>query len=395
MTIEAQPRVAVPSGQSLFFDLARGLSSQLVLVGHSLNVALPASLMVAGADGFLEARSGLPYLQNFGVLVFFYLSGFLITTIVTRKSGKPGYGMPDFLADRFARIFTPLLPMLALVWLIDNLVFAGGANSAYTDVNAGFGDLLLNATMLAGNPALSFVAQRTGLAWLSATSFGTADQLWTVIIEWWIYIAFGIGFFVLVRRQRWGFLGSAIGLALAAVAGAVLLGALLTAPGLVVAWILGMTAAAANRIVAAQGRALLAAIAVVASAAAAWLLSGNGWNFYAPLPALLIGIGFFAAVFAIDRFALVADSRVLSGVVRYMSNVSYSLYLVHLSLILWAAELFPQLIGHATTVVAFFVIANLAAWLFFLLFEQHYPKVRRGMQPLLDALPRPVRAARS
>jgi peptidoglycan/LPS O-acetylase OafA/YrhL len=392
MTIEAQPRLAVSTGRSLFFDLSRGLASQLVLVGHSLNVALPAWLMTEGENGLLTARHGLPYLQNFGVLVFFYLSGFLITTSVLRKSGKPGFGLPHFLADRFARIFTPLLPLLVLVFLIDNLVFAGGERSAYSDVNSGFGDLLLNATMLAGNPALSFAAERTGLTWLSAASFGTADQLWTVIIEWWIYIAFGAGFFALVRRHSWGWLGNLAALGLVAIAAAVLLGAALTTPGLLVAWAIGMAAAGANDRVAGQSRARLTVIALAALAAALVLLIGNGWNFYAPLPALLIGVAFFGPVFALDRFAVVADSRVLSAATRFVSNVSYSLYLVHLSLIIWLAELFPGLIGHPASVALLFVAGNLAAWLFYLAFERHYPAVRRRMEPLLDALPARPRA---
>ncbi len=54
----------------LFFDIVRGLSAQMVLLGHALNVCFPAFFMQAARPGLLEARPGLFYIQNLGVVIF-------------------------------------------------------------------------------------------------------------------------------------------------------------------------------------------------------------------------------------------------------------------------------------------------------------------------------------
>ncbi len=94
--------------RSFFFDIVRGVSAQMVLVGHALNGCFPAFFMVEAANGLLEARKGLFYAQNLGVLMFFYISGYLVTASVMRRSSRPDYGLQSYLLDRFARIFTPL-----------------------------------------------------------------------------------------------------------------------------------------------------------------------------------------------------------------------------------------------------------------------------------------------
>ena len=49
----------------LYFDVVRALSSQMVLVGHSLNIFVPAV--------FLRSHRDVFYMQNLGVVLFFVL----------------------------------------------------------------------------------------------------------------------------------------------------------------------------------------------------------------------------------------------------------------------------------------------------------------------------------
>ncbi len=389
MTLEAPPQgVTSASGRSIFFDLMRGLASQMVVVGHALNVFLPAYFMEQAASGRLEARGGLFYAQNLGVLLFFYISGFLITASAQRKVSS-GLGFLDFAADRVARIFTPLIPMLLLVFALDHAVFANAAaTSRYSDINASIGDLLLNATMLAGNPALATVAERTGLTWLSSASFGSADQLWTVIVEWWIYIVFGFGFFVVAARQRSSLAGWVLCGALLAIALPLMIGTALNTPGLIIAWVAGMLVRLLRPPLERIPRFALLGFAIIALAGAAVRLSITEQDLYDPLTAALLAVTFFGTLLAIDSFSAVANRPSLMRVVQFMSNISYSLYLVHFSLLIWSVHLFPELVGHPSGVVLLFAVCNLAAWLFFLGFERHYPRVRVQLQTLLDRLPR-------
>lgn len=83
--------------RSFFFDIVRGVSAQFVVVGHALNVCFPAIFMVPAAAGVLEAKAGLFYLQNVGVLVFFCISGYLVTASVVRRSVRPDYRLRSYL----------------------------------------------------------------------------------------------------------------------------------------------------------------------------------------------------------------------------------------------------------------------------------------------------------
>lgn len=111
---EDSTSAAIISGQgkSWFIDLSRGVASQLVVLGYSLNITIPAYFVNADKIGNLTAKPGPLYMQNFGVLVFFFISGLLITSSVLRKTERGAFNAADYFADRFARIFTPLVPVL-------------------------------------------------------------------------------------------------------------------------------------------------------------------------------------------------------------------------------------------------------------------------------------------
>ena len=61
---------------SIFLDLIRGLSSQLVVVGHGISFF-----------GIFTSfhQPNFPWIQNIAVLIFFILSGFLISYSTFRK----------------------------------------------------------------------------------------------------------------------------------------------------------------------------------------------------------------------------------------------------------------------------------------------------------------------
>jgi peptidoglycan/LPS O-acetylase OafA/YrhL len=60
-----------------------------------------------------------PFIQNIGVLIFFVMSGFLITATLLHNSAKPDYGFARYFIDRFARIYSGLLPALVFVIVTD------------------------------------------------------------------------------------------------------------------------------------------------------------------------------------------------------------------------------------------------------------------------------------
>src|SRR4051812_12700694 len=99
---------------SFVLDLVRLGASQAVLIGHGASYF--------GKPKFLSSHS-FPLIQNFGVVVFFVLSGFLISyTIRSHLARSPDYGFREFTIDRVARIYSAYVPAIALVLLVDSVV---------------------------------------------------------------------------------------------------------------------------------------------------------------------------------------------------------------------------------------------------------------------------------
>ncbi|MBH5387015.1 acyltransferase family protein [Bradyrhizobium diversitatis] len=159
---------------SSIIDLLRALAAQAVCVGHAI-MFFRSDLM----------PSSLPLMQNVGVLVFFVLSGFLIAYTLQRKAADPDYGFFRYALERFARIYSGLVPSLAFVMLCDAII--GQRDS--------FLSLLANLLMNEGYRGIFPNA-------LPREPFGSAHQLWTLAIEWHIYLSVGAAFFLFLRRGR-------------------------------------------------------------------------------------------------------------------------------------------------------------------------------------------------
>ncbi|MFD1096342.1 acyltransferase family protein [Salegentibacter chungangensis] len=157
-------------GSSILLDLIRGVSSQAVLVGHAMIIF----------DVFEYFH--YPKIQNIAVLIFFLLSGFLITYSTFRKDN---YSFRDYFIDRFSRIYTAFVPAIIFVLLCDSLNnYLNPDLYAYTsafDITTLFGNLL----MLQDFPVFEIFEG------FNVTSFGSARPFWTLAIEWWIYMFFG------------------------------------------------------------------------------------------------------------------------------------------------------------------------------------------------------------
>lgn len=166
--------------------ILRLLATFAVVIGHA------ASFF--GAFDFTQWPHS-PYLQSMAVTIFFAVSGFTIAWVIdTRQS----VGFLRFAYDRYMRLAIPLLPVLSLFWIVEALLYR--AEHPYP------GSLSVNVFL--GNLALL-----QNMAGFDIPPFGTNRALWTISVEYWIYIAYG-GVLLGLRHRSIG----ALALALLAVA---------------------------------------------------------------------------------------------------------------------------------------------------------------------------------
>lgn len=179
---------------SLELDSLRGLSAILVLIAHSFQIFVaPVNSSMYGMLGLIAQAS---------VMLFFALSGFLITKSITNNYSH-GFDVKKYCADRINRIIPPLLVSLAIciaLWYMAPFAFPNGTRDFihssefiaregfYIDLNSLIGTLFFLNGFIVKN--------------ISANA-----PLWSLPYEAWYYVAAGI---VASLRGKSGIIVSAL-----------------------------------------------------------------------------------------------------------------------------------------------------------------------------------------
>lgn len=156
------------AGQSTMLDAIRALAAFVVLVGHTFSLVVPDSWF----------GKVMPF-QSLAVVVFFWLSGFLI---VYQCLSKKKYSFGEYMIDRFSRIYVLYIPGLMITFLVCVVVLGRVPPTAWDSVGHLFQlQHTPFARMIGGVPPINI--------------YGGNSVLWTIAIEWWLYVFFGIAFF--------------------------------------------------------------------------------------------------------------------------------------------------------------------------------------------------------
>jgi peptidoglycan/LPS O-acetylase OafA/YrhL len=363
-----------------YLNFIRAAGAQLVLIGHA------SGYFLAGLE-----RDG--HIETFGVLIFFLISGFLITSSVLQKLDRPDYGFSHYLIDRFCRIFAGYLPALLFVAAVDASL-STQPGYPYADSRSSL-DWFGNLLMLQDYPVFQ-VLRRLGMPaqpWFVAP-FGSGRPFWTVAIEWWIYLAVGYLVFRIIRRRRFGWVEAATLAALGVVP-------LYNAMGgvghcLTLVWAFGAGAAVVRQRLAAAASARWIWICAVMTSLAA--LGGHvfqlGLQVYELQFAVFVGAVLFSLFFLFGTISA-SVPRWAGRLLDRLAGYSYSLYLTHYTVLIAFALNWPSAEHRAPlTFAVLFVTANAVALCFWFLFERHYPMLARLAKAARDRhrLPQPARA---
>jgi len=152
---------------STYIDLLRGLSAFLVLYGHIFLI-----FKIKDLNGILTFFS---YYGFQAVLVFFVISGFLVTKSFMNNLNNKKKNLSDYFTDRIFRIHVVLIPALLLTLCIDNFTLILDPS---------------NELILRRLTTENFIGNILLLQEIYVERYGSNGPLWSLAYEFWYYILF-------------------------------------------------------------------------------------------------------------------------------------------------------------------------------------------------------------
>jgi peptidoglycan/LPS O-acetylase OafA/YrhL len=325
----AQPRALAP-GASAHLDLIRGLAAWAVMWGH-----LRADFFVDFSQ--LEHRGPLLkvmyFLTGFGteaVLVFFVLSGFLISSAIFSRHASGVWSWRDYAIDRSSRLYVVLIPglLFGLLWdKVGSSIFA--STGIYSRPLTAFGLYIVQSRL----GMATFFGNLAFVQTILCPPFGSNSPLWSLANEFWYYVLFPVALAAgLAWKQRSA--GKAILLAIFAACVAafigwtILLGFVIWLSGtaLVFAYSKWIISSKISLILYTLISSALLALTLVAARTGNSVVLGNN---------LSVGLAFSLFLFAVLQWGHGARGAFYAGIARFLASFSYSLYVLHFPLLLF------------------------------------------------------------
>jgi len=298
-------------------DLCRGIAALAVAIGHARAFFFVDFALVSGAGVVAKAFYFLTGLGHQAVVVFFVLSGYFVGGAVAKASAQGRWSWRHYGLNRMSRLWVVLVPALVLTLVWDGLGRTLGGGTGY---DGGFTNLIhMGQPAIADIGPIAFLKNLCFLMTIAGPVYGSNAPLWSLAYEFWYYLMFPLAFLALGR----GPLGVRLGYFVLFGACVALLPGILVAMGSI--WLMGYgayelgrrPAGALLRHSAFFALALAAFVAVLALVRRGSLAGGDYW----------LGLSFACAVPFLSQDSQVP--RWYRFVAEKLSNLSYTLYLVH------------------------------------------------------------------
>ena len=321
---------------SIYLDLVRALAAFVVVIDHA-----PPLFDMPNA----------PRWGHQAVMVFFVLSGMVISHVASTRETTARV----FLISRFARLWSVLVPALALTIVCDLVGRAfGTVPNAYADIH-------YDLPLIRASAILLFLSE----TWVSIQPFSNG-VVWSLCAEFWYYILFAAWVFVPPGPRRMA---------------AVSVAALLAGPKALVllpVWLTGVALQRSPRLrastpIVAMGLFVLGLLAI------GWVLATTSYNGPIALMRRNVSPWIFdqlaqARVFWYDwLFGLVVAAHLcgacrvaeylplerVQGAIRWCAGISFAAYLFHAPLLHFFSAFLPRDRGWVAVGLTFAAIALL------------------------------------
>jgi peptidoglycan/LPS O-acetylase OafA/YrhL len=318
---------AAPAFHWPFLDLVRFGAALLVLFGHSRGLYFAGIGQVPDAGMATRLFYLVTGMQHEGVVLFFVVSGFLVGGSVWRNLKAGRFDARLYLINRFSRIYLVLIPALLLVFVLDRI----GMN-IFADTRFYAERPLFPSGVDAGWTWTQIPCHLAALQGPLCLTWGADPPLWSLGWEWIFYLLAPLLFAICLVRLT----------PLARAAGLVVICAsLVTLFGVnawlewLFTWLIGVAAslvATRRKLPLALGLAglLLCAASLVTSRAA-----------ILPVPVTDLGVGIGLTLAVACRG--IANAPIVEPIAARGASFSYSLYLIHLPVGVFAGAILQRL----------------------------------------------------
>jgi peptidoglycan/LPS O-acetylase OafA/YrhL len=311
-------------------DLMRALAACAVMVGHLRALFFVDFRQLSHKSWPLEALYFLTGFGHHAVIVFFVLSGFLISCTVIRSHVLGKWSWRDYAVNRATRLYVVLVPGLLLGFFWDRLgswLFA--AKGIYARPLSDLGPAVPLQNLTPGN----LLGNLCFLQTILCDTFGSNAPLWSLANEFWYYVLFPValaaGLAWARRRFRLAIPFTCLAIFIGAFVGrGILIGFLIWLAGCGLVFLYSRV----------QIRSRFAALGLLCFAS---VLSGVMFAVARVLQLdpllsdLEVGFVFTLFLFAVFQIAVRRNPSPYSTVVHRFAGFSYSLYVLHFPFVLF------------------------------------------------------------
>lgn len=377
-----------PVNAYVTIDFMRFLAAFAVLWSHAWGMVVPP--FSAGIDAWRPVYWSAGFGAN-AVCVFFVISGYWITATILRRTQAGAWTWRNYLTDRMSRLYIVLIPALIIGVILDGTGRFLLDLPRYSDFDFMTNE---NIDIAASLTPQAFLGNLVFLQNIYVPTFGSNGPLWSLTNEFWYYIWFPA---ILLA-----FRGKFSALTAFAVVTMILFTQSNVTEGFLI-WLLGSLVYVVTDRIGAGLRNIRAPLRFIAVGAAflifiASLLATRIWPGTWLIDGLVVGGGFsvlLATVIALD----VGLPKILHPLSVYGARASFSLYLVHFPVLMFAASVIfaGQVFAPGPEALAAAIGLTLAmvalGWFFSLLTEKHTPAVRKRLTEMFAPRGKPVAGA--
>jgi peptidoglycan/LPS O-acetylase OafA/YrhL len=381
-----------PPAYSVHLDAVRGGAATLVFLSHvrffflqSLThpppLATATAAVVAATAPAAPAEARVDPAHE-AVMVFFVLSGFLVGGSAIRLMQAARWSWKRYLIHRTVRLWMVLLPVLLIGLLLDTAGtrhFAGQG----TVYSAGPGNTGWDPDVTARLQPHVFAGNVFFLQEIVVPTLGTNKPLWSLANEFWYYLAFPCLALAAAGQGSWA---GRVFAAAAMVAILLFAGSAISLYFLI--WLMGAGAAMLPLRIPPRLRRAATVSALVLFLAVNVMVRALAERPF--LVDFLVGSSFFLLLYGILHFTEASRSGIYRTCARFMSKISYSLYLIHapllclLSAVLVGKYRLLPLNGHTAVVLAEVIaVVGASACAVHFLFEARTNRVRNFLEARL------------